>query len=97
MVTGRRAALRAALLPATVLWILAVPTPVRADLRIGNLDVFLNDYDVTVHVVLFGAIPESLLEIANRLRKSFRTTMVPKIPALDVGLISRRVRNFRVP
>ena len=62
MVTGRRAALRAALLPATVLWILAVPTPVRADLRIGNLEVFLNDYDVTVHVVLFGAIPESLLE-----------------------------------
>jgi hypothetical protein len=62
MVTGRRAALRAALLPVTVLWILVVPTPVRADLRIGNLEVFLNDYDVTVHVVLFGAIPESLLE-----------------------------------
>ena len=43
MVTGRRAALRAALLPVTVLWILVVPTPVRADLRIGNLEVFLND------------------------------------------------------
>jgi hypothetical protein len=62
MVTGRRAALQAALLPVVALWMLAAPASARADLRIGNLEVFLNDYDVTVRVVLFGAIPESLLE-----------------------------------
>jgi hypothetical protein len=33
-----------------------------AELRINTLSVFLNDYDVTIHVVLFGAIPESLYE-----------------------------------
>jgi len=62
MLTGRGAPLRAALLLVVIVWILAAPAPARADLRIGNLEVFLNDFDVTVHVVLFGAIPESLLE-----------------------------------
>ena len=33
-----------------------------AELRISNLSVFLNDYDVTVHVVLLGAIPSTLFE-----------------------------------
>jgi hypothetical protein len=38
------------------------PAPVGADVRISNLSVFLNDYDVTVTVVLFGALPASLHE-----------------------------------
>jgi hypothetical protein len=38
------------------------PVPAAADVRISNLSVFLNDYDVTVTVVLFGAIPDSLHE-----------------------------------
>ncbi len=43
--------------------LLAVPAAgVGADLRIGNLSVFLNDCDVTVQVVLLGAVPASLHE-----------------------------------
>ena len=38
------------------------PVPADADVRISNLSVFLNDYDVTVMVVLFDAIPDSLHE-----------------------------------
>src|SRR5215813_12020293 len=62
MATGRNAVLRAALLSAVILSVLALAAPARADLRIGNLDVFLNDFDITVHVVLFGAVPEGLQE-----------------------------------
>jgi hypothetical protein len=36
-----------------------------AEVRISNLSVFLNDFDVTVSVVLFGAIPDSLYEAIN--------------------------------
>ncbi len=61
MATGRGVSLRTALLGAVVFCVLAA-APARAELRIGNLSVFLNDFDVTVHVVLFGAIPESLHE-----------------------------------
>jgi hypothetical protein len=42
--------------------VLAVAAPARAELRISDLDVFLNDHEVTVHVVLLGAIPEGLTE-----------------------------------
>ena len=35
---------------------------VDAEVRISNLAVFLNDYDVTVTVVLFGAVPSALHE-----------------------------------
>jgi hypothetical protein len=42
---------------------LTVPASVvGADLKIGNVAVFLNDNDVTVHVVLLGALPPSLQE-----------------------------------
>jgi hypothetical protein len=41
---------------------LAHPPAVAADVRISNLSVFLNDYDVTVTVVLFGAVPDQLYE-----------------------------------
>ena len=34
----------------------------QAEIKIGNLSVFLNDFDVTVQVVLLGAIPPSLHE-----------------------------------
>jgi hypothetical protein len=42
--------------------VLAAPPPVQAELRISDLDVFLNDHDVTVHVVAQGAIPVVFLE-----------------------------------
>ena len=41
---------------------LAVAAPARAELRISDLDVFLNDHEVTVHVVLLGALPDGLHE-----------------------------------
>jgi hypothetical protein len=62
MATARRAPLRAVLLGAVVFCALGAPAPAQAELRIGNLSVFLNDFEVTVHVVLFGAIPQSLYE-----------------------------------
>lgn len=34
--------------------VLAFAAPARAELRISDLDVFLNDHEVTVHVVLLG-------------------------------------------
>ena len=54
----RKVALAASLLTA-VLW--AAPDA-GAEVRISNLAVFLNDYDVTVTVVLFGAVPSALHE-----------------------------------
>ena|SRR6267143_3360421 len=41
---------------------LAVAAPVRAELRISDLEVFLNDLEVTVHVVLLGALSEGFHE-----------------------------------
>lgn len=57
-----RTTLGASLLAALLLGFPGGPAPVRADVRISNLSVFLNDFDVTVTVVLFGAIPASLHE-----------------------------------
>src|SRR2546426_9676819 len=45
----------------TALVLLAV-APARAELRISDLDVFLNDHEVTVHVVLLGVLPGGLHE-----------------------------------
>ena len=42
--------------------LLAGASPAGAEIRIGNLSVFFNDFDVTVQVVLLGAIPASLHE-----------------------------------
>jgi hypothetical protein len=47
---------------AALSWALVFASPARAELRISNLSVFLNDFDVTVHVVLLGALPESMHE-----------------------------------
>ena len=38
------------------------PESGRAELRISDLDVFLNDHDVTVHVVVLGALPPTFNE-----------------------------------
>jgi hypothetical protein len=54
----RKVALAASLLAATLLGAAAA----QAEVRISNLAVFLNDYDVTVTVVLFGAVPNTLHE-----------------------------------
>ncbi|HKW94087.1 MAG TPA: DUF4390 domain-containing protein [Methylomirabilota bacterium] len=66
MATRRRrslpVALGATLVTALLVGLPAGPRPAGADVRISNLSVFLNDYDVTVTVVLFGAIPDSLHE-----------------------------------
>jgi hypothetical protein len=55
-------ALGLSLLGALLLASVMAPARAAADVRISNLSVFLNDYDVTVTVVLFGAIPDSLHE-----------------------------------
>jgi hypothetical protein len=41
---------------------LAAPAPGRAELKISDLDVYLNDQEVTVHVVVFGAVPDTFKE-----------------------------------
>ena len=41
---------------------LLVTAPACAELRISDLDVFLNDQEVTVHVVLLGAVPDAFQE-----------------------------------
>src|SRR5512132_3268806 len=47
---------------ALALLLLADAAPTRADLRISDLDIFLNDHEVTVHVVLLDAIPPTFNE-----------------------------------
>lgn len=44
------------------LWLLTGATPARGDLRVNDLDIYLNDHDVTVHVVLLGTIPATFQE-----------------------------------
>jgi uncharacterized protein DUF4390 len=41
---------------------LVVPALVCAEIRVNDLDVYLNDQDVTVHVVLLGAVPAAFVE-----------------------------------
>lgn len=41
---------------------LALAAPAHADLRISELEVFLNDREVTVHVALLGALPDAVRE-----------------------------------
>lgn len=42
--------------------VLAAATPAAADLRISDLDVFLNDHELTVNVSLLGAVPDAFQE-----------------------------------
>lgn len=41
---------------------LALAAAAHAELRISDLEVFLNDFEVTVHVVLLGTLPEAVHE-----------------------------------
>src|ERR671936_82356 len=45
-----------------LLLLLAGAAPARADLRISDLDIYLNDHEVTVRVVLLDAIPPGFHE-----------------------------------
>jgi uncharacterized protein DUF4390 len=47
---------------ALAMWLLAETTPARADLRVSDLEIYLNDHDVTIHVVLLGTIPPGFHE-----------------------------------
>src|SRR5574337_295179 len=62
MHTRCAARLRCALPALVGLWLLLDAAPARAEVRISNLLVFFNDYDVTVQVVLLGAVPEAMHE-----------------------------------
>jgi len=63
MGTCRRRSTRTFALATSLLAVVLVGAPdAEADVRISNLAVFLNDYDVTVTVVLFGAVPSALHE-----------------------------------
>jgi hypothetical protein len=62
MHTRRAVSLRCAVLALAAVSLVLDPTPARAEVRISNLSVFFNDYDVTVQVVLLGAVPESMHE-----------------------------------
>ncbi|MGH7277678.1 MAG: DUF4390 domain-containing protein [Candidatus Rokuibacteriota bacterium] len=42
--------------------VLAFAAPARAELRISDLDVFLNDHDITAQVVLLNALPPAFSE-----------------------------------
>jgi uncharacterized protein DUF4390 len=44
-----------------VLWI-AVAVPAPAELRLSDLAVYLNDHEVTIHVVALGAVPPGFFE-----------------------------------
>ena len=47
---------------ALMVLVLAAATPAGADLRISDLDVFLNDHELTVNVALLGAVPAAFQE-----------------------------------
>jgi hypothetical protein len=47
---------------ALMVLVFAAATPAGADLRISDLDVFLNDHELTVNVSLLGAVPETFQE-----------------------------------
>lgn len=44
------------------LWLLMAAAPAGGELRVNDLDIYLNDHDVTVHVVLLGTIPPGFHE-----------------------------------
>jgi hypothetical protein len=50
------------LMAALALLLLAGAAPVHADLRVSDLDIYLNDHDVTVRVVLLDAVPPGFHE-----------------------------------
>jgi hypothetical protein len=47
---------------ALMVLVLAAATPAGADLRISDLDVFLNDHELTVNISVLDAVPETFQE-----------------------------------
>ncbi|MBI2216655.1 MAG: DUF4390 domain-containing protein [Candidatus Rokubacteria bacterium] len=77
--------------------VLAAPPPGHAELRISDLDVFLNDQDVTVHVVALGAVPAGFLEhvqsgVQTHLRFTVELWRYNRMWR-DTRLITRRVER----
>ena len=62
MLTCFASFLRRTLLAMAALCVLGTASPTWAELRISNLSVFLNDFDVTVNVVLLGTLSETMRE-----------------------------------
>ena len=62
MLTCFASCLRRTLLAMAALCVLGTASPTWAELRISNLSVFLNDFDVTVNVVLLGTLSETMRE-----------------------------------
>ena len=62
MLTCFARSLRRTLLAMAALGVLGTASPTWAELRISNLSVFLNDFDVTVNVVLLGTLSETMRE-----------------------------------
>jgi len=62
MLTCFAGSLRRTLLAMAALSVLGTASPTWAELQISNLSVFLNDFDVTVNVVLLGALSETMRE-----------------------------------
>jgi len=62
MLTRFDSSLRRTLLALAALCVLGTASPTWAELRISNLSVFLNDFDVTVNVVLLGTLSEMMRE-----------------------------------
>jgi hypothetical protein len=62
MLTCFASSLRRTFLAMAVLCLLGTASPTWAELRISDLSVFLNDFDVTVNVVLLGTLSETMRE-----------------------------------
>jgi hypothetical protein len=62
MLTCFASFLRRTLLAMAALCLLGTASPTWAELRISDLSVFLNDFDVTVNVVLLGTLSETMRE-----------------------------------
>jgi hypothetical protein len=74
-----------------VLLVVCLPSstaPAESELRISNLSIFLNDFDVTVQGVLLGAVPSMLSESLH--------SGVSRARALRGGALAQRFRN-RLP
>jgi hypothetical protein len=50
------------LLAVVLVCVLGPPAVGQAEIRVSDLEVFLNDRDITVHVVVLGAVPPTFLE-----------------------------------
>lgn len=77
--------------------VLAAATPAGADLRISDLDVFLNDHELTVNVSVLGAIPEAFQEglqsgIPSHIRYTIELWQYNRYWR-DVRLLARKVER----